>query len=144
MGVKLHNVSAKRLPTTGVPGHLYFVGDSGELFLATKNGALAPVTEFFKITPEGHGPAGRDGRDGVDGRDGKDGVSITGPVGPKGERGDVLYVGPAELAAAHKTIVQRRAKTLAVIADSLAASQKYPSGARALIQQTLNRVKRSL
>jgi hypothetical protein len=105
MASKLNFCPFRNLPERGTPGHLYFVKDTPtgpELFLASRDRVLCPVTEFFNIhVTEAPGAPGRDGKDGRDGVDGKDGAP-----GPKGERGDVCYIGPAEVEAEIKKVRQ--------------------------------------
>ena len=131
---KLNIVPFKHLPEVGTPGDLYFVRDGahqGEIYIAARNGQLAPVPEIFQIiVPEGpRGPAGRDGKDGRDGVDGKDGAP-----GAKGERGDATIVGPQEAQQAvekmKRRLVDYRARMRAAIADRL-EQVKHPAAALA-------------
>ena len=149
MATKLNFCAFKKLPEKGVPGHLYFVKDTptgAELLLASREGTLCPVTEFFNIQiTEAHGA---DGRDGKDGRDGADGTP--GPKGDKGDKGDVCYIGPAEVEEAvknvRKALLQQRANFKARILEKMAATPEHPvySIARAHLQSLLDETEKEI
>ena len=121
----------KGLPEKGTPGNLYFVrsGPRGpELLLGARDGTLCPVTEFFTLNvPVAKGDRGDAGPKGEPGEP----STVPGPCGPQGPAGpkgdtSFIYVGPAELEAAHKEILAFRARMLAAIQAKLAAMGDHP------------------
>jgi hypothetical protein len=121
---KLNLVIWKHLPEKGAPGDLYYVKDGvhqGEIYIAARNGVLAPVNDIFNIVVP-IGPAGRDGRDG---RDGIDGKTVVGAKGDKGDPGDVLLIGADKVVGAVQKVqaarIQERIETIVAVSNALAA-----------------------
>jgi len=121
-------------------------GPRGEKGTAGNDGQQGPVG------PKGAdglpGPAGKDGKDGKDGAPGPQGpqglrgeLGIMGPRGPMGET-HYVYVGPAEVEAAHKEILKNRARVLAVLIDKLQTLGSHPAARLAAMH--LEDVKRAL
>ena len=136
--------SAKRLPSKGIPGDIYFATDASELFVALVDGSLYPVASMLNPGPPIPGPKGDKGERGEkgekgDGKDGKDGAP--GPKGDKGERGDLTIIGDSELQAAVKRLRAQKAAALAEIITRL-SDRKTPHAQVA--KQHLLAVKRAL
>lgn len=138
---------------SGAVPHVRVVGPQGAPGLPGPQGLAGPQGERGEKGTTGHdggqGPVGPKGADGLpgtagkageDGRDGKDSV-VPGPPGPKGNKGEkgdkgdisYIYVGAAEVEAAHKEIRAARARLLALIQDKLAGMGAHPAAQLARI-----------
>ena len=101
------------------------------------------------------GQAGADGLPGVTGKPGADGkdstvpgpqgpLGLKGPKGDKGDRGDVLYVGPAEIAAAAAELKAQRAMLHARIDQAVQDAGHLPDSMKRLMQLHYQNLKRAL
>ena len=114
-------INAKRLPSKGKPGNVYWVNNAAlgthDIWFATGDGTLINLSDLLQaapavraVGPQGEqgrqgeagpqGPAGSKARDGAPGPigpvgpHGTNGISITGKTGAQGERGLTGPAGP--------------------------------------------------
>jgi hypothetical protein len=111
----------------GAPGPAGPIGPRGD---KGTDGAAGPQGPVGPKGSDGlHGQRGNPGTDGARGETGAPGLQgAVGPAGPAGPKGETsfIYVGAAEVEAAHKEILAARARVLAVIQDKLSTMGNHP------------------